>query len=179
MGIREAATHPSQRPEETIWCTGDVLAVQLVLAWQLRASKCGYLLREPIFSSKRYAGDRREERRQSRQDAGLPTHWALSLLVWLIVVIRICFVFAPLPFISSLEFHWFDVDFRQPRDVLDAENTKNRAAIHTHNPLYTHTTIGGIAVGEMRAEGIVAMEAQKWGRAHDVLVFGASRPSTW
>ena len=76
-------------------------------------------------------------------------------------------------FISSLEFHWFDVDFRRLCDVLDAKNTKNRATTHTHNPLYTYTAIGGIAVGKTWAEGIAAMEAQKWGRSHDVLFFQA------
>ena len=61
--------------------------------------------------------------------------------------------------------------FRQLCDVLDTEKTKNRAAVHTHDPLYIYATIGGIAADEIWAEGVAAMEAQKWGRARDVLVF--------
>ena len=57
--------------------------------------------------------------------------------------------------------------------MLDAENTKNRATIHTHNPLHTCTMISGIVVGKTRVEGIAAMEAQKWGRSRDVFFFQA------
>ena len=62
--------------------------------------------------------------------------------------------------------------------MLDTEKIKNHAAVHTHDPLYIYATIGGIAADEKRAEGIAAIGAQKWGRAGDVLVFLASRPST-
>ena len=55
MGIREAAMYPSCRAGETIWCTGDILAILPILVWQFRASKCGYLLCEHVSSQKRYA----------------------------------------------------------------------------------------------------------------------------
>lgn len=61
--------------------------------------------------------------------------------------------------------------FRQLCDVLDTEKTKNRAAVHTDDPLCIYATIGGIAADEKRAEGIAAIGPQKWGRAGDVLVF--------
>lgn len=53
--------------------------------------------------------------------------------------------------------------------MLDTEKTKNHAAVHTHNPLHTHATIGGLAVEVKRAEGVAAMR----GRADDVCVFPA------
>ena len=55
MGIREVAMYPSGRAGETIWCTGDILAILPILVWQFRASKCGYLLCEHVSSQKRYA----------------------------------------------------------------------------------------------------------------------------
>ena len=61
--------------------------------------------------------------------------------------------------------------FRQLCDVLDTKTAKNCDATHTDDPLHIYATIGGIAADEIWAEGVAAMEAQKWGRARDVLVF--------
>ena len=140
MGIREAAMYPSHRAEETIWCTVVVLIVPQFLVWQLRASKYGYSLCEPIFSWKRYAGTRRKERRQNRQDTGLPTHWTLSLLIWLIVVARVCFVLVAMPFISSLEFDWFGGDRRRFSTVMWCvgyrKNQESRRRSHTRPSIH-------------------------------------------
>ena len=53
MGIQKAAAHPFLRPEETIRCISGVRVVPPILVWQLRASKCGYLLCEHHFSPKK------------------------------------------------------------------------------------------------------------------------------
>lgn len=39
--------------------------------------------------------------------------------------------------------------------MLDTKKTKNRATVHTHDPLHIHATIGGLAIDARRAEGIV------------------------
>ena len=57
--------------------------------------------------------------------------------------------------------------------MLDTEKTKNRATVHTHDPLHIHATIGGLAIDVRRAEGIAAMEGVEQGRADDVCVFPA------
>ena len=67
--------------------------------------------------------------------------------------------------------------FRQLCDVLDTEKIKNHAAVHTHDPLYIYATIGGLRADEIRAESVAAMAGVAKGRARDVLVFLASRPS--
>ena len=65
----------------------------------------------------------------------------------------------------------FDVDFRQLCDVLDTEKTKNRATVHTHDPLHMCATIGGLAIDVKRAEGIAAMEGVEQGQAEMMCVF--------
>ena len=110
MGIQEAATYPFCRPEETIRCISGVRVVPPSMVWQLRASKCGYLLCEHHFSSffmKKIRWWSCAEKKDIHHDAGPPTHWPPSLLVRLIVAVSICFVLAAAPFISSLEYEWF------------------------------------------------------------------------
>ena len=162
MGIREAATYPSRRPEETIRCISGVRVVPPILVWQLRASKCGYLLCEHHFSPKkiRCAHVLKKKAKSPRcrtADAKnlLSNDMVDCCCVYFLRIGRSAFHFVP-----RIRVIWqrFDVDFRQLCDVLDTEKTKNRAAVHTHDPLHIYATIGGIAADEIWAEGIAAKE---------------------
>ena len=96
-----------------------------------------------------------EERRESRQDTGLPTHWALSLLVWLIVVARVCVVLGAMPFISCLEFDWFGGNSTSIFDSYVMCWIPKRPRIA---PPFTHTTL------YTYMQRLVALRLMKYGR---------------